>query len=42
MIGNVWEWTNSLFEAYPYDATDGREDNTIYSPLAMRVLRGTS
>lgn len=26
MVGNVGEWTTSKFKAYPYIATDGRED----------------
>ena len=48
MAGNVWEWTNTLFNdaqgqayAYPYDSRDGRELLPAYSP-AYRVLRGGS
>jgi formylglycine-generating enzyme required for sulfatase activity/predicted Ser/Thr protein kinase len=39
MAGNVWEWTRSLFKAYPYDADDGREGSQARD---MRVLRGGS
>jgi len=39
MAGNVFEWCSSLFQLYPYDAEDGRED-----PKATgdRTLRGGS
>jgi formylglycine-generating enzyme required for sulfatase activity len=39
MVGNVWEWMNSLFRPYPYDADDGRESRQA---AGFRVLRGAS
>ncbi len=37
MVGNVWQWTSSLFEKYPYNANDGREN---LQAQGERVTRG--
>lgn len=37
MVGNVWEWTHTLFKDYPYEAGDGREDQAA---SGARVRRG--
>jgi serine/threonine-protein kinase len=39
MAGNVWEWTSSLFDYYPYDAADGRENPDSADD---RIARGGS
>jgi formylglycine-generating enzyme required for sulfatase activity len=39
MIGNVWEWVNSIYMPYPYNASDGRES---VEGNNQRVLRGGS
>jgi formylglycine-generating enzyme required for sulfatase activity len=38
MTGNTWDWTGSVYQPYPYDADDGREDPVPHE--ARRVVRG--
>jgi formylglycine-generating enzyme required for sulfatase activity len=39
MLGNVKEWTNTVYKPYPYDASDGREDP---QSVSARTVRGGS
>jgi formylglycine-generating enzyme required for sulfatase activity len=39
MSGNVWEWTRSIYKAYPYKLDDGREE---LQSKENRLLRGGS
>jgi formylglycine-generating enzyme required for sulfatase activity len=37
MVGNIWQWTSTLWMPYPYQADDGRED---LQQAGSRVTRG--
>ena len=37
MAGQVWEWTTSIYQPYPYKPEDGRENVSVTAP---RVVRG--
>jgi formylglycine-generating enzyme required for sulfatase activity len=36
MVGNVWQWTGTLYKEYPYRADDGREEQATAGDRATR------
>jgi len=39
LSGNIWEWTRSIYQDYPYKPDDGRENLETPDDVS-RVLRG--
>ena len=42
LIGNVWEWTSSVFDPYPHFEPDAYRDNSEPWFGTRKVLRGGS
>ena len=43
MVGNVWEWTRSLYKNYPYpEPGDQRQQRENLQEVGLRVMRGGS
>jgi formylglycine-generating enzyme required for sulfatase activity len=40
MVGNLWEWTRSIYAPYPYDPSDLQRANVKADDNEPRVLRG--
>jgi len=41
MVGNVWEWTRSIYTRYPYEPTDGREDLSTSTGKCFSIRGGS-
>ena len=40
MVGNVWEWTRSIYLPYPYDLADSKREDVKAEKDVARVVRG--